>query len=184
MEISRTTTLAAFGSVLLAGCASTPLPPPLTEGQTARLKELPLPYSVAVAPYKYPVYSEKLTTSLASSGVFRQVAPLAEFKGTPDLIATIEESVHGTAAVPAATLATGGVVPTLVAERHGFRFALAPASRPARKTMVDATYEGTTTLGWAAMAVNTSKNHTSGDPEESERFRQMLAYRTLSALRP
>jgi hypothetical protein len=169
---------------LLAGCASSPLPPELTEAQGRRLSELPLPYSVGVAPYKYPIYSEKLTLALAASGAFSRVAPLEQFASPPDLIATVEESIHGTATIPAATIATAGVVPTTVTENHGFVFSLAPSSRRTRKTMVDASYSGTTTLGWGALAVNASSDYTRSDPEQSERFRRMLAHRTLVALRP
>lgn len=168
----------------LVSCVSSPLPAQLTEAQGRRLSELPLPYSVGVAPYKYPVYSEKLTVALGASGVFSKVAPLAQFDSTPDLVATVEESIRGTAVLPAATIATGGVVPTAAEENHGFVFSLAPSSRRSQKTIVDASYTGTTTLGWGALAVNASPDYTRSDPEQSERFRRMLAHRTLVALRP
>lgn len=169
---------------LLASCASSSLPPRLTASETKRLSEIPLPYTVGVVPYKHPVYSDHLTASLKASGVFKKVAPISEISGTPDYVAVVEERVHGSAVIPALTLVTAGVIPTVVGENHGLVFSLAPSSRRSQKTKVDASYKGTTTLGWAALAVNVSPDHTSADPDESERFYRMLAYRTLVALRP
>ena len=50
--------------------------------------------------------------------------------------------------------------------------------------MIDASYSGYSTLGWAALAVGVTPDYTFSDPDQSERFRRMLAYRTLKALRP
>ena len=168
---------------LLAECVSAPLPPRLTAVQRERLTELPLPYSVGVAPYVHPVYSEKLAAVLKASGVFSQVAPLGEFKRPPDFVATVERSVHGSAMIPALTILTAGVVPTVGEEEHGVVFSLAPSSRRTQKTMVDAAYRGTSTLGWAALGIRMLPDYTGTEPEQSERFRKMLAYRTLSALK-
>jgi hypothetical protein len=169
---------------LLASCVSSPLPPKLTEVESRRLSELPLPFSVGVARYKHPVYSEKLSDALEATGAFSRVAPLDQFGSPPDLIATVEESIHGTAVIPALTFLTVGVVPTLVDESHGFVFSLAPSSGRSKKTRVDASYRGTTTLGLAALVVNASPEYTPSDPEQGERFRRMLAHRSLVALRP
>lgn len=168
---------------LLVGCVSAPLPPRLTQVQSERLSELPLSYSVGVVAYMYPVYSDSLTTALKASGVFSQVAPLGDYKRPPDLIATVEKSVHGTAVIPALTFITFGVVPTVVQEDHGFVFSLAPSSRKSQKTMVDASYSGTSTLGWAALFIRALPDYTGTEPEQSERFRRIFAYRTLSALK-
>jgi hypothetical protein len=168
----------------LVGCASAPLPPRLTPTESERLSELPLSYSVGVAPYKYPVYSDKLAAALKAAGIFSQVSPISNFDRPPDLIANIEERVHGTAVIPALTFATGGVIPTVVKEDHGLVFSLAPSPRKTQKTFVDASYSGTTTLGWLGLAANVLPDYTFSDPDQSERFRRMLGYRTLAALRP
>jgi hypothetical protein len=168
----------------LVSCSSSPLPPRLMASETKRLSEIPLPYTVGVIPYKHPVYSDHLTNSLKASGVFKQVAPISEISGTPDYVAVVEKQVHGSAVIPALTFASAGVIPTVVEENHGIVFSLAPASRRSQKTMVDASYQGTTTLGWAALVVNASPNFTSEAPDQSKRFYQMLAYRTLVALKP
>lgn len=170
--------------ILLTGCASSPLPPPLSANEATQLKEMPLPYTVGVARSEPPSYSDALTRALDSSGVFRRVAASDQFQGKPDFIATVEEQVYGTAVLPAATFGTVGVVPTVTEERFGYRFALAPTSHPNRKKFVDATYSGKTTLGWAAIAINSSANFTSGDPEDTERFKNMLRYRILNTIRP
>lgn len=174
----------AIALCFLASCASSALPPRLTAVESGRLSEIPLPYTVGVVPYHQPVYSDKLTAALKASGVFKKVAPVSEIHGEPDYVAVVEESVHGSAVIPALTFVTAGVVPTVVEEDHGLVFSLAPSSRRARKTMVDASYKGMTTLGWAALAINLSPTHTSENPDESERFYRILAYRTLVALRP
>jgi hypothetical protein len=168
----------------LASCASSSLPPRLTASEAGSLSELPLAYSVGVVPCEQPVYSDHLTAALKASGVFKKVAPISEISGTPDFVAVVEERVHGSAVIPALTFASVGVIPSVVDENHGLVFSLAPSSRRAQKTMVDASYSGITTLGWAALAVNVSPDFTSADPDESERFYRMLAYRTLVALRP
>jgi hypothetical protein len=176
--------VAATAACFLAGCASSPLPPRLTSTESARLRELPLPYSVGVVPYKFPAYSDKLAAALRAAGIFKEVALIPEMVGAPDFVAAVEETVHGTAVIPALTFASAGVIPTVVGENHGLVFSLAPYSRRGRKTLVDASYKGTSTLGWAALAVNAFPDHTSSDPEASQRFHQLLAYRTLAALRP
>ncbi len=169
---------------LLASCASSALPERLNESQSKRLAELPLPYTVGVVPYEHPVYSDKLTAALKEAGIFARVAPIAEFNGSPDLVATVEESIHGSAVIPALTIVTAGVIPTIVEENHGFVFSLAPAARRSQKTQIDCSYRGTTNLGWAAVVVNASPSHTPSTPEQSKEFTRLLAYRTLVALRP
>jgi hypothetical protein len=167
---------------LLAGCVSAPLPPRLTAEQSKQLAELPLPYSVGVVPYMHPVYSDKLTVALQASGVFSKVEPLTSFRQPPDLIATVEKSVHGSAVIPALTILTVGVVPTMGQEDHGFVFSLAPSGQRSRKTMVNASYSGTSTLGWAGLGMRALPGYTGAEPEQSDRFLKMLAYRTLAAL--
>ena len=168
---------------LLASCASSALPPALSKAERATLSERPLPYTVGVETYKHSVYSAKLAEALKDSGAFRQAGLLSELDDEPDWIATVEETVHGNAVIPAVTFATLGLVPTMTRERHGFKFALAPASNRKRKTMVDASYSGLTTLGWAAIPINLLPGYTGGDPDASERVREMLAYQVMSAVR-
>ena len=171
-------------STLFVGCASSALPPPLTAAQAQRLHELPLPYSVGVARYQIPVYSEHLTKALSASGAFRHVAPLETYSHPPALVATVKRAIYGTATIPVAYLLTAGVVPSATAENHGYVFALAPASQRSRKTIVDAHYRGTTTLGWVSLGISALPSYSLSDPEDTQRFRDMLAYRTLVALHP
>jgi hypothetical protein len=172
----------ALVSGLICSCASTALPPHLSPEQAARLKKLPLKLRVGVEPSQVPVYSEKLAEALSKAGIFEQVAPLGSFAKPPDLIARVEKEVHGTAVIPALTFLTGGLVPTVVEESHGNVFSLSKGTRGARRALVDASYRGTTTLGWAALGTGSLPGFTLGSPEESERFKEMTAYRTLRAL--
>lgn len=169
---------------LLASCAVSPLPPRLTTAQATRLHELPLNRTVGVERHANDVYSRKLEEALTASRVFKQVAPLESFSKAPDLVARVERQVHGAATIPAATFLTVGLVPTIVDEEHGFVFSLAPASRKTNRTVIDASYRGPTILGWAALPAAGSPDSTLSDPEKTERFRAMIAYRTLEALRP
>ena len=176
--------LIAISLSLLTGCASSSLPPRLKPKEAELISALPLSASVGVMSYKHPAYSDKLTSALQSAGIFSQVLPISDFTSPPDYVAVVEAQVHGSAVLPVATLATLGVVPTVVSEDHGLSFSLAPYSQRSRKVLIDASYRGATTLGWAAMAVNVSPNFTYSDPDKSERFQRMLAYRTLIALLP
>ncbi len=176
--------IAVFPLGFLASCVSSRLPPRLTSAEAKRMSELPLPYTVGVVPYKHPAYSDMLTESLTASGVFSRVSLTSDFAGNPDFVAVVEKQVHGSAVIPAATFLTAGIVPTIVGEDHGVVFSLAPYAQRSRKIMIDASYHGTTTGGWAALPVNAFPDYTFQDPDKSERFRRWLAYRTLAALRP
>lgn len=176
--------VAVFPLSFLASCVSSPLPPRLTCAEAKRISELPLPYTVGVVPYKWPAYSDKLTEALKTSGAFTMVSLTSDLAGKPDFFAVVEKQVHGAAVIPAATFLTAGIVPTIVGEDHGVVFSLAPYSQKSRKIMIDASYHGTTTGGWAALPVNALPDYTFQNPDNSERFRRWLAYRTLVALRP
>src|SRR4051794_4041884 len=169
-------------SALLVGCGSVPLPPALTRAQAQRLRELPLPYSVGVARFEYPAYSESLNKALLAARVFKRVAPLESYSRPPDLIATVEDTIHGTATIPIAAFFTAGIVPSNVQEDHGYAFSLAPSSNRSRKTLIAAHYSGTSTLGWVALPIALLPNHALMDPEHTRRFRHMLAYQTIVAL--
>ena len=178
-------TLASLGlCLLLASCASTKLPPKLSQAESERLKELPLPYTVGVARDNDSLYSDRLTKVLEQTGVFTKVAPLDSYKKAPDLIATVEEHVYGTSMIPVGYLLTFGVIPSIVEERHGEIFSLAPPKHWKKRVIVDASYKGSTTLGWAAPGVALSPDYCLKKPDQSKRFREMIAYRTLQALRP
>ncbi len=170
--------------IMLASCASRVLPPRLTSEESVRLSELPLPYTVGVEPFMYPVYSDKLNQALQDAGIFSRVAPLSDFKSPPDFIATVEKTVYGNAVIPVVLFASAGVIPLVTEEDHGLIFSLAPSSRRRDKVIIDASYSGNSTLGWAALAVNAAPDYTFSDPDQSERFRRMLGYRTLIVLRP
>ena len=167
------------------GSGSVALPPPLSSSQAKRLQELPLPYTVGVARDPLPAQSDQLLKALKSANIFKRVAPLQSYSHPPDMIATYEEKVVGGANnLPLMTLLSAGVIPTGTKERQGFIFSLAPSSNPRRKTMINAHYRGLTTLGWAGLAAAATPGYTSGDYEDSTRFRDFIAYRTLSTLRP
>jgi hypothetical protein len=162
-------TVAAFG-----GCSSSSIPPAATEAQTELLRRTHFKATLAVEPYKYPIYSDHLIRDLRATGLFDSVDSLEKVE-KPHLIARIERPIHGTAVVPLWTILTLGVVPTSVEEEHGHAFSIRRAGDPLSGVAVEYSYRGPTTLGWGAAFLNLFPNRTSGDPTETPRFREGLA---------
>ena len=161
--------VAAFG-----GCSSSSLPSAPTEAQIGLLEQTHFKSSVGVEAYKYPVYTERLIKDLRATGLFDRVEPIDQID-KPDLIARTERPVYGKATIPLWTIVTLGVVPTTVDEEHGHVFSLRRPGDSEPSELVDYTYRGPTTLGWVAAFLNLSANRTSGNPIETQRFREGLA---------
>lgn len=162
-------TVASFG-----GCGSFALPPRPTGSQLALLKATQFRATVGVEEYKYPVYTENLVSDLRSTGLFTSVEPLEKIV-KPDLIARVERPVYGKATIPFWTIVTLGIVPTTVQEEHGHVFSLRSSANPEASVLVDYTYRGPSTLGWAAFFLNFSSDRSSENPIETPRFREGLA---------
>ena len=161
--------IASFG-----GCGSFSLPPKPTDRELAVLKQTHFKATVGVETYKYPIYSEHLANDLRATGLFDAVEPLERIKN-PTLIARVERTVYGKAAIPLWTIVTLGIVPTTVEEEHGHVFSFHPAISPGTPVLVDYRYRGPSTLGWVAAFLNLSSDRTSENPIETPRFREGLA---------
>lgn len=165
---------------LSGGCASTSLPSKLSKSQLDEIAKTHFAVSVGVEEFKYPVYSEKLTTALQRTGLFDRVEPLKSFKEPPTYIARVERTIHGTAAIPILTGLSLGIIPTTVQEEHGHSFSLTATSGSDRKILIDFSYRGPSTLGWWAVILNMLPNRTSADVYEHARFHQNLAWTVVS----
>jgi hypothetical protein len=161
--------IAAFG-----GCSSSFLPPRPTDAQRSLLQRTHFRASVGVEEYKYPVYSEHLIRDLRATGLFDEVGPTEKVR-EPDLMARVERSVYGQAAIPLWTILTLGIVPTTVEEEHGYVFSIRRGDDAGGSVMVNYTYRGPTTLGWFSTLLNLFPDRTSRTPIETPRFREAVA---------
>ena len=162
------------GIALAGGCSSSTLPPKLTAAQIAAIRNVHIAASIGVEPYRYPVYSDSLIKDLRATGMFDRVDSTERLK-QPTLVAVVERPVHGTATIPVLTIITLGIVPTTVEEEHGYAFSLRSPTDPRNLVQIDYTYRGPTTLGCWAFLLNFLSDRTSGNPEETQRFRDGLA---------
>jgi hypothetical protein len=164
--------LAAIGTY--RGCSSAALPPKPGAGELARVRAMHFPARVGVERYRYPVYSERLVSSLSRTHLFDAVDSL-ERLGTPELTARVERTVYGTATIPMWTVLTLGIVPTTVSEEWGEVFSLRRYGTETPAVGVDFTYAGPSTLGFAAAIRSLSPNVTTADPPKTSRFRDALS---------
>ena len=184
MRISRPwrwTLLAASALLLLAvGVANTPcgvsstLPPKPSAAQLDILRTTHFAATLAVEPYQYPVYSESLASDLRKTGLFDAVG-ISQSMQHADLVARVEQPVHGSSRIPVLALATLGVIPSTTDEELGYVFSVRSTSGPSPPVLIDFRYRGSTTLGCVAHVMNLSSERTDGNPEETARFREALA---------
>jgi hypothetical protein len=164
------------------GCASSTLPPSLSETEKARVDTARLPFSVGVETYKYPAYSDGLVKALRNTGIFVRVDHLERFSSPPSLVARVEREIYGSPVIPFATLLSFGLIPTTIEERFGYSFSLSRSESEAQRVPIEYSYEARTTLGWVAMFHGLAPGYSvffPFDPENSRRFRGRLALAIL-----
>jgi hypothetical protein len=159
-----------FGSA----CASMKLAPKLTREQREILRSQHLDLVVGVEEYKWPSYSDGLTSALQNCGIFRKVDHLERLPSC-DIIARVEEQIHGEPVIPLLPCVTLGIVPLVVNEQHGESFSLAPASGKGKNVRIRCVYRTPTVLGWAAAVLNPLPQWTSADFESTDRFLDQLS---------
>jgi hypothetical protein len=182
-NMARSTSLVAAVLLFvgLTGCASSALPPELTQEQRAAIAKTRFKATVGVEAYKFPVYSETLIARLRKTGLFERVDAIDAFDTPPTFVARVERTVYGHASIPLWTILTFGVVAQTVQEEHGHVFSLTPSADRGRKIGVDFRYEGPSTLGWAAFYIALSdRNQTLGDSREHPRFIESLAWHIVA----
>ena len=177
----RWTLLAASALLLFAvGVANTPcgvsstLPPKPSAAQLDILRTTHFSATLAVEPYQYPVYSESLASDLRKTGLFDAIS-IFQSAQHADLVAKVEQPVHGSSRIPILALATLGVVPSTEEEELGYVFSVRSTSSPSPPVLIDFRYRGSTTLGCVAHVMNLSSDRTDGNPIETTRFREALA---------
>jgi hypothetical protein len=170
---------------LFAGCASATLPTALSPPETQRWNSGRINEIVAVEPFKYPAYSDSLTSALRDTCLFAEVERVGNCKTTPTLIARVEdEDYGGVATIPIWTLLTLGIVPTVEHEGFGYHFSLRRADGSQPPAYVNYDFKSTTTLGWAALFEAMSPDVGLGSPECSDRYHGHLALAILDCIRP
>ena len=166
--------LVSFAALSSLSCATAAVPAALPP-EDAELLKVRIPARVGVEQYEPAVYSERLISSLRSTGLFEYVGPLDQ-TDDPDLIASVRRPIYGTASVvPLLTLLTLGVVPTRASEEWGESFTLRSAGAQGSEVDVEFTYSGPTTLGWAALLLAPLPQHALGRPYDKPRFRRAFA---------
>jgi hypothetical protein len=164
-------------SVIVGSCGSTTLPPRLTASQRRSIAAAPLRHvNVGVERFAYSAYSERLTAALGATRLFARVDALEAFETPPTCVARVERAIYGTAVVPWATVLTLGLVPTKVAEEHGYAFSLTASSAPAQKVPVEFSYTAMSTLGWSSVFLNLSPDATGTDVYGHPRLVDDLAW--------
>ena len=166
--------VAGFG--FAGGCGSTTLPPRITAEQRALLHKIQMAVTVGVEDYKYPVYSDGLTKALQNTHLFARVDHLKNFTTAPDIVARVEESIHGNAVIPMLTGLSLGIIPTTTYETHGYSFSLSRPGIGTSRVPVRFAYSGPTTLGWWAMVLNMLPDRTMRDVYSHPRFVESFAW--------
>lgn len=158
------------------GCNSTSLPPLLTSSQHSLIDTVRFEASVGVAVYRFPVYSEKLIKSLKATGLFTRIDKLDNFMVPPTFIARVARPIYGTATIPIFTGISLGVIPTVVDEEHGHAFWIIPYQHPSDSVLIDFSYTGPTTLGWACIYLNFKSDRACGDVYTHQQFYDGFSY--------
>jgi len=162
------------------GCASTSLPPRLTDAQAKAVETTRFKATVGVEPYQFPVYAEKLIRNLRATGLFERVDALAAFAEPPTFVARVDRAIYGTAAIPLWTGLSLGLIPTTVSEQHGHAFSLVPTARREQRIPIVFSYRGPSTLGWWALVLNLTPDRTWRDVYSHPRFIQGLAWQLVA----
>ena len=158
-----------FLTLLLSGCVSQTLPPKVPESS------LKIDNAISIKPHQHPVYSESLQAAIEGTEIFTQVTT----NDTSDTTAKVNRQVHGSAVIPLLTILSLGIIPTTVEEEFGKSFILVHRGKTHE---IEATWNGNTILGWAALPMNLSPNRTMGNPEKHPRFAAFLRSKIAEAI--
>jgi hypothetical protein len=164
---------------MLGGCASSSLPPRITQGQRALLEKTHFHLSVGVLPDRYSIYSHNLLKALQETRLFDRVDYVHNFSSPPDINARVHEHIYGSAVLPIYTGLSLGIIPTTVDEEHGFSFELSSPQANLPRVPVRSVHKGPTTLGWWAMALNCLPDRTCQEVKTHPRTIEFLASRIV-----
>jgi hypothetical protein len=138
-----------------------PRPSAAAQGSAA---DVHFPAVVGIEPDGRHFATAELARCLRQTGLFASVDLLDRLDRPPDLLARVEGTGAGTAAVPILTVFSLGVIPTIVEERWGLAFSLRRPESPAPGLSIDARWSGRTILGWVSAVANLSPERSSEQP--------------------
>jgi len=156
-------------SAYLSSCATSRQVPRISDAEARRIISYSYSCIVGIEPHRFPAYSKSLQKALIRTNMFSDVVIISS-GSRYDIIARIEEEVHGTATVPLLTALTLGIIPTIVKENHGHVFSLSMASDIPVQAMVSSKYSSSTTMGWIALPLWMIPGFSVGDPDNSYRY--------------
>jgi hypothetical protein len=167
---------------LMSRCASTAVPPALTDAQRAALSVRPCAdATVGIEPYHLSIYSARLNVALRATHRFRTVAPITAFDEPPTFVARVTRPIYGSALIPWKPALTFGLISMTVQEEHGYSFSLTPTTEPTHVSPVEFSYVGPSTLGWRALLINVRGDGISSDVYSDVRMYDNLAW-TITAM--
>lgn len=175
LAIAALVALLFAAAILTGACSTTTLPPELSPEQHDLISTTRFDATVGVEAYQFPVYSDRLVDALRATAMFRQVDSSAAYTSPPDLIARVEQPIHGEPVLPLKTALTLGLLPTTVDEKHGHVFSLRSGKVEGDALGIACTFTGRTTLGWLAAALNLLPNHAMKESTLDARMQEMLA---------
>ena len=163
------------------GCNAYRRPPAINEEERTLLQEAPLPYSVTVAWWDEETrtgqnpaaYGDALAELVAASRAFklsryeRSSAPSGQ-----DLVATSTGLYCNTAVIPALTILSLGVIPTIFQDEHceGMLLRRAAGRPKSEGVQVEVRYKGTVIMGWAAVVMGAMPGWSYGSAKSDSRF--------------
>lgn len=168
--------LAAFLTTPSAACcASVDLAPRISSQQKQAIASTRLPYTVGVAEHHHPAYSDGLLRALRQTHLFARVSHLKDLSTPPELVARVEDEIHGEPVIPFATGLSLGLIPTTVEEEWGVSFSLSTPTACAPPVKIVYCYKARTTLGLVSLVRAMSPEVTLGDAKADPRFREGVA---------
>ena len=165
------------------GCNAYRRPPALSAEERALLQSAPLPYSVTVALWDAATttttgqnpeaYSSGLAKLVISSGIFktsryeRSSAPSGQ-----DLVATSTGLYCNTAVIPALSILSLGVIPTMFQDEHceGMLLRSAPGRPKSEGVQIEVRHKGPVIMGWVAVVVGALPGWSYGSVDGDSRF--------------
>jgi len=166
---------------LSGGCDAYQRPRALTAEERAQLEGAPLPYSVTVAWWDEETktgqnpeaYAGALAKLVAASGAFKTIR--YELSSTPsgqDLVATSTGLYCNTAVIPALSIISLGVIPTIFQDEHceGMLLRTAAGQPTNSGVQVEVRYKGPVIMGWVAVLVGALPGWSYGSADRDSRF--------------
>jgi len=168
------------------GCNAYQRPPTLSAEERAQLESAPLPYSVTVAWWDEETktgqnpeaYAGALAKLVAASGAFKTTRyERSSMPPGQDLVATSTGLYCNTAVIPALSIISLGVIPTIFQDEHceGMLLRTAAGQPKNNGVQVAVRYKGPVIIGWVAILVGAlpgwSYGSVDGDSRFAERFR-------------